>query len=241
MTLAWFAEAVALGAKPRLGAEVTDLDALDAGTVVVAAGGWTSRVLPDLPISLKRIDVARVRPLRVSAVVSDTVTNVVVRPGVGDMAWAVAYREPEGYADRDEAPEVPEDGYRASVARALAERYHRGADAAWVDGWTGAYDATPDWNPVVGFVRDGVYAIAGMSGHGLKLAPADRRVRRGRTGRPRAADRPASAAVRAVCRGRPAPAGLRAEREGLERCLTCWRCPGRACDGCGRCKAPRRA
>ena len=46
MTLAWFAEAVALGAEPRLGAEVTDLDALDAGTVVVAAGGWTSRVCP---------------------------------------------------------------------------------------------------------------------------------------------------------------------------------------------------
>ena len=172
MTLAWFAEAVALGVEARLGIEVTDLDALDAGTVVVAAGGWTLRLLPELPISLKRIDVARVRPLRVSVVVSDTVTNVVVRPGVGDMAWAVAYREPEGYADRDEAPDAPEETYRASVAQALAERYHRGADAAWVDGWSGAYDATPDWNPIVGFVRDGVYAIAGMSGHGLKLAPA---------------------------------------------------------------------
>jgi sarcosine oxidase subunit beta len=172
MTLAWFAEALSLGVQPRLGTEVTDLDALDAGTVVVAAGGWTARLLPDLPIALKRIDVARVRPLRVSVVVSDTVTNVVVRPGVGDMAWAVAYREPEGYADRDEAPDAPEDSYRESVARALAERYHKGGEAEWVDGWTGAYDSTPDWNPVVGFVRDGVYAIAGMSGHGLKLAPA---------------------------------------------------------------------
>ena len=172
MTLAWFAEALSLGVQPRLGAEVTDLDALEAGTVVVAAGGWTSRLLPDLPIALKRIDVARVRPLRVSVVVSDTVTNVVVRPHVGDMAWAVAYREPEGYADRDEAPELPEDSYRDSVARALAARYVRGGEAAWVDGWTGAYDSTPDWNPVVGLVRDGVYAIAGLSGHGLKLAPA---------------------------------------------------------------------
>jgi sarcosine oxidase subunit beta len=172
MTLAWFAEALELGVEPHLGAEVGDLDALDAGTVVVAAGGWTARLLPGIPISLRRIDVARVRPLRVSVVVSDTVTNVVVRPAVGDMAWAVAYREPEGYADRDEAPEAPEESYRASVASALAERYRDGRGAEWVDGWTGAYDATPDWNPVVGFVRDGVYAIAGMSGHGLKLAPA---------------------------------------------------------------------
>jgi sarcosine oxidase, subunit beta len=122
MTLAWFAEALSLGVQPRLGAEVTDLGTVDAGTVVVAAGGWTSRLLPDLPISLKRIDVARVRPLRVSVVVSDTVTNVVVRPGVGDLAWAVAYREPEGYADRDEAPDAPEASYRESVARALCER-----------------------------------------------------------------------------------------------------------------------
>jgi glycine/D-amino acid oxidase-like deaminating enzyme len=84
----------------------------------------------------------------------------------------VAYREPEGYADRDEAPDVPEDSYRISIAHALTERYHRGAEAAWVDGWSGVYDSTPDWNPIIGFVRDGVYAIAGMSGHGLKLAPA---------------------------------------------------------------------
>ena len=172
MTLAWFAEALSLGVRPALGTEVSDLGALDAGTVVVAAGGWTSRLLPDLPIALKRIDVARVRPLRVSVVVSDTVTNVVVRPHVGDMAWAVAYRDPEGYADRDQAPDMPEGSYRGSVARALTERYRRGGEAEWVDGWTGAYDSTPDWNPVVGFVRDGAYAIAGMSGHGLKLAPA---------------------------------------------------------------------
>ena len=143
MTLAWFAEAVALGAEPRLGAEVTDLDTLDAGTVVVAAGGWTSRLLPDIPISLQRIDVARVRPLRVSVVVSDTVTNVVVRPGVGDMAWAQS---------RTAARDTPtatrrrrrEDRYRASIAGALVERYQRAEGLG--RRLVGAYDATPDWN-----------------------------------------------------------------------------------------------
>ena len=226
MTLAWFAEAVALGAEPRLGAEVTDLDALDAGTVVVAAGGWTSRLLPDIPISLQRIDVARVRPLRVSVVVSDTVTNVVVRPGVGDMAWAVAYREPEGYADRDEAPEAPEDGYRASVAggarRALPARGRRGLGRR-LDGRL-RRDARLEPGRRVRprrRLRDRRHV-----GPRPQAGAGDRGVRRGRAGRPRAADRPASAAVRALRRGRPAPAGLWAERKGLERCLTCWQMPG---------------
>jgi sarcosine oxidase subunit beta len=58
------------------------------------------------------------------------------------------------------------------VRRALGERYPSIADAPYRRGWAGVYDNTPDWNPVVGWVRDGVYAIAGLSGHGLKLAPA---------------------------------------------------------------------
>ena len=36
----------------------------------------------------------------------------------------------------------------------------------------GAYDTTPDWNPAIGFLDDERYAVMGMSGHGLKLAPA---------------------------------------------------------------------
>lgn len=172
MTLAWFADAVELGVDAHLGHEVTRIDDLDAETVVVAAGGWSKRLLPELPIELHRIDILRVTPLLVGMVVSDTVTNVVVRPGIGDIAWAVAYSQPETYADRDDAPEHPGPEYPQVVRRALEERYRDGGHQSWVDGWTGVYDATPDWNPVVGFVRDGVYAIAGMSGHGLKLAPA---------------------------------------------------------------------
>ncbi|HYX85260.1 MAG TPA: FAD-binding oxidoreductase [Gaiellales bacterium] len=172
MTLASFAEAVSLGVDVHLGSQVVGVESLDARTVVVAAGGWSKRLLLELPVELRRIDVLRVAPMRVSVVVSDTVTNVVVRPGVGDVAWAVAYSKPEVYADRDDAPENPRPEYPQTVRTALEERYHDAYNLAWIDGWTGAYDATPDWNPIVGFVRDGVYAIAGMSGHGLKLAPA---------------------------------------------------------------------
>jgi sarcosine oxidase subunit beta len=172
MTLAWFAEAVALGARPFLGHEVEDVEAIDARTVVVAAGGWTRLLLPEVPFELRRIDVARVRPLRVRTVVSDVVSNVVARPGIGDVAWAVAYRGVEVRDARGETAVAAADGYLGVVRDSLGERFHGGGDVEWVDGWGGFYDASPDWNPIVGPVRDRVWVVAGMSGHGLKLAPA---------------------------------------------------------------------
>ena len=66
----------------------------------------------------------------------------------------------------------PTRATRRAVRSSLASRYPSIAGAAYSGGWSGAYDVTPDWNPVVGWVRDGVFAVAGLSGHGLKLAPA---------------------------------------------------------------------
>jgi len=43
-----------------------------------------------------------------------------------------------------------------------------------VNAYTGLYDVTPDWHPVLGRVDglDGFYLCAGFSGHGFKIAPA---------------------------------------------------------------------
>jgi glycine/D-amino acid oxidase-like deaminating enzyme len=48
------------------------------------------------------------------------------------------------------------------------------AEAQLTDSWVGAYDITPDWNPVLGFVPGigGLMVNFGFSGHGFKLAPA---------------------------------------------------------------------
>jgi len=58
------------------------------------------------------------------------------------------------------------------VRAALGERYPSIAGAPRIGGWAGAYDTTPDWNPAIGFLDDERYVVMGMSGHGLKLAPA---------------------------------------------------------------------
>ena len=70
------------------------------------------------------------------------------------------------------AAATPIPAIRSWCGQALRVRYPSLAGAGYAGGWAGAYDVTPDWNPVVGWVRDDVFAIAGMSGHGLKLGPA---------------------------------------------------------------------
>jgi glycine/D-amino acid oxidase-like deaminating enzyme len=46
-------------------------------------------------------------------------------------------------------------------------------DAQYTAGWTGPYDITPDWNPIIGAVPEyeGLFVGVGFSGHGFKMAP----------------------------------------------------------------------
>jgi len=49
---------------------------------------------------------------------------------------------------------------------AMADGYFRG-------GWSGLFDVTPDWHPVLDKAPgiDGLYVAVGFSGHGFKLSP----------------------------------------------------------------------
>jgi sarcosine oxidase subunit beta len=60
----------------------------------------------------------------------------------------------------------------------VAHRFPSFAEAGLASSWTGVYDVTPDWNPVLGSVPDvpGLVVGFGFSGHGFKLSPAVGRV-----------------------------------------------------------------
>jgi sarcosine oxidase, subunit beta len=60
------------------------------------------------------------------------------------------------------------------VGAQVAERFAAYAEAGLASSWTGVYDVTPDWNPVLGPVPglDGLLVAFGFSGHGFKLSPA---------------------------------------------------------------------
>jgi glycine/D-amino acid oxidase-like deaminating enzyme len=61
----------------------------------------------------------------------------------------------------------------ARIDALISRRMPTFADAQYVAGWTGPYDITPDWNPLVGPIPgfEDLYVATGLSGHGFKLAP----------------------------------------------------------------------
>ena len=60
-----------------------------------------------------------------------------------------------------------------AIGEQVALRFPDYASAGLAASWTGVYDVTPDWNPVLGPAPgwDGLFLAYGFSGHGFKLSP----------------------------------------------------------------------
>jgi len=196
MSLSWFAGAVAQGVRPAVGRRVTkiiveggrvrgvetDSGRIESDVVVLATGAWGPELAATaglaLPITLRRLEVAFVRQPadrpQVRTTFSDMASNLVMRPDRAGIAWVVAYQPEVRYALRDDCPRSVDPGYEEGIRRGLRERVPSYAEAGWLGGFAGAYDYTPDWNPLVGWAPevDGLYLALGWSGHGFKLAPS---------------------------------------------------------------------
>ena len=68
--------------------------------------------------------------------------------------------------------------YIVEVGGQVAERFPSFETAGVASSWTGVYDVTPDWNPVLGHLPDvpGLIVGYGFSGHGFKLSPGVGRI-----------------------------------------------------------------
>lgn len=84
----------------------------------------------------------------------------------------------ETLAAPDLEPGAISDDDLLQIAGQAAERFPSFAEAGVASSWTGVYDVTPDWNPVLGRLPDvpGLIVAYGFSGHGFKLSPAVGRV-----------------------------------------------------------------
>jgi glycine/D-amino acid oxidase-like deaminating enzyme len=71
-----------------------------------------------------------------------------------------------------EQGDIPLD-YVVEVGAQVAQRFPAYETAGLASSWTGIYDVTPDWNPVLGHVPgiEGLVVGFGFSGHGFKLSP----------------------------------------------------------------------
>ena len=140
--------------------------------VVVAVGAHTARFLADAGIAVP------VKPYRVQALVSG-------RPYAGPMVYdatAGVYlrAHPEGLlagdgtvpreADPDDYEPGGDDWFREETAAVLRERVDH--DPEIDRAWAGLCTATPDGDPLVGPLAEGLFVAAGWQGHGFMRAPA---------------------------------------------------------------------
>jgi len=151
--------------------EVHEVDA-----VLVAAGARTKELLADAGIPLA------VKPYRVQALVANA-----------DLAEPMCYDATGGFYMRPHAAGLLA-GDGTEDREADPDAYERDADPAFADGllervsyrvpsiadgdhgleraWAGLCTATPDRDPLVGRIRDGLYVATGFQGHGFMRAPA---------------------------------------------------------------------
>jgi sarcosine oxidase subunit beta len=152
---------------PRVTAagETTAFDA-----VVVAAGAETASVLADAGVEVP-LGVYRTQAVETSGpavpLFYDATEGYYARPGRrGIVAGDGAAEATPGDWDRDADDDVVE-----SLVAAL-ERRVVNLDASVTRRWAGLCTVTPDRDPLLGAVGDGLYAAAGWRGSGFMRAPA---------------------------------------------------------------------
>jgi len=165
------AHAARAGADVREG-EVTSVEDVDAGVVVVACDGYTRALLPELPVQPTRGQVVATEPLR---------ERLYERPHYARGGYDYWQQLPDGQlvlgGNRDvslatEETDVEETTHAIQGALdALVERL-AGYRPRITDRWAGIWGTTPDRIPLVGQVRDSVWVAGGYSGHGNALGLA---------------------------------------------------------------------
>lgn len=150
-----------------------DGPAREVDAVLVAAGAHTKRLLADADVPLA------MKPYRVQAL---TATADLAEPMVYDATEDVYVRpHPDGLlagdgtdpheADPDDYDREADPGFADDLLARVAERLP-GADLEVTEAWAGLCTATPDRDPLVGELRDGLYVATGFQGQGVMRAPA---------------------------------------------------------------------
>ncbi len=161
----------------------TPSGSIETPILVVAAGPWT-RAIGDMmgaefPYTISRHNLVTLKiatPYQPHwPVIKDLTTpdKIYLCPTTGGAVLVGTGDHGDPVEDADILTDYVEPRHLARIGALMARRMPAFAEADYTAGWTGPYDITPDWNPVVGPVPgvDGTYVAVGFSGHGFKLAP----------------------------------------------------------------------
>ena len=168
------ADALAVEGVGETGGGGASTESFDA--ILVAAGAHTKRLLATagVPVALK--------PYRVQALTAgfgdehradlpmcyDATGGYYLRPHPEGLLAGDGTEEVE--SDPDDWKREADREFRDSIRERLGHRL--GEFGATREAWAGLCVATPDRDPLLGELRDGLYVAAGWQGHGFMRAPA---------------------------------------------------------------------
>lgn len=154
-----------------------------ASLVLLAAGPWTNAIAAtaglQFPYEISRHKIITLRIARPYEphwpIVKDLTTpdKIYFRPETGGVVLVGTGDHGDPITDPDSLTDHVDMEHIVRIGRLVNNRMPAFADAECTAGWTGPYDITPDWNPLVGPVPgvEGLFVAVGFSGHGFKLAP----------------------------------------------------------------------
>ena len=151
--------------------DVRSLDELAAGAIVVAAGADTPRLLPGLPIVREERYLFYSEPIR-ERLLEPLVVSV-ERHFAAKQLGNGRVLASDLAARGDDAQEP---GWRAHIRAVIEELLPVLTYVSFPLLVRGEYDMTPDHQPILGRVDEGVFVAAGFSGHGFMIAPAVARI-----------------------------------------------------------------
>ena len=164
-----------------VGVELADGTTIDAAHVVLAAGPWSVALLGahgiELPITVHREQIVLVdpgQPIGHVPVFSDLVSLQYIRPeGSGQLLFGNSDLSALDPADPDNYPNRADGSFLEMAVDKVGSRLPGLANPAIASTYSGCYDVTPDFNPVVSETSlEGLVVAAGFSGHGFKISPA---------------------------------------------------------------------
>ena len=151
--------------------------------VINAAGPWAKVVASwaglDIPIQVTREEEIIIESADVdkppNMVFSDMVNAIYYRPdGLSRILVGRGFPKEYENVDPDHFNQLVGKAFIQETWKLFLRRFPVFSRAIVINAYTGLYDVTPDWNPILGRVEEvqGFYMCAGFSGHGFKIAPS---------------------------------------------------------------------
>ena len=162
---------------------ITDSETYETPHLILAAGGWNAKLSStigiEVPLELSRHNVITLRInedyLKSWPIIKDLTSpdKIYFRPDSGGVVLIGTGDHGDPIRDPDLLTDEVDSKHIERIGVLMKNRMPAFAEANYVNGWTGPYDITPDWNPIVGKVPgpEGIFIAVGFSGHGFKLAP----------------------------------------------------------------------